>query len=526
MLFAPGCLSAPLLALWASAAFVTDLEAAETGDALLTTSVVRSTGVNAGLCVLLGFEDAAMATRLSKEGSFLVHCLYSDRQIVEEARAAIRSAGIYGRVSADHGSFRRLPYAENLVNLIVADNFSTLLNQGLTVEELLRVLCPNGVAYLRDRAASKDTDEAWLAELKAQTGAAGAGKPEVVREAGTWVKIVKPRPANIDEWTHSLHGPDGNAVADDEVVGPPRRLQWVEKPLWQRHHDTVPSVTAMVSSGGRLFYINNEAPIGIYGMPDQWFLTARDAFNGLLLWKRPIPHWGWKAWGDRPVSRNQPLDIARRLVAVADRVYVTLGFNAPLTALDAATGEILATYPGTDFTDEVLYHEGTLILSVNEAAQKPGRAIDNPPEKKSVLAINAGTGQLLWKKGSFLGVSSRGDIGERITHLTPVVGGQGVFLLEEDAVVALDLKTGEELWRAARLPKNNTVAYNIRFSNQCTLLYHDGVVLLAQQDYKEKTWPWAKPIESVLLAISARTGEALWTHQCGCWIRTGVFAID
>jgi len=518
-------LSVLLLALCASAAFAIDGETAETGDALLAASVVRSTRVEAGVCVLLGFEDTALATGLPKEGAFLVHCLYSDAQLVEKARKAIRSSGVYGTVSADHGSLRRLPYAENLVNLIVANNVSALMKEGLTVGELLRVLCPNGVAYLRDRAASEDAEQAWLAELRAQASAVGGEAPEMVREAGTWVKIIKPRPENIDDWTHSVHGPDGNAVANDKIVGPPRHLQWIEKPLWQRHHNTVPSVTAMVSSAGRLFYINDEAPIGVSGVPDQWFLTARDAFNGLLLWKRPISNWGWKAWGDRPVSRNQPLHIARRLVAVADRVYVTLGFNAPLTALDAATGETLKTYPGTDFTDEVLYHDGTLILSVNEAAQKPGRASDNPPEKKSVMAIDASTGRLIWKKGDFVGVSSRADAGERITHLTPVVGGQGVFVLEEDAVVALDLTTGDEIWRAPRLPKNNTVAYDQRFSNQCTLLYHDGVVLLAQPDYKEKTWPWHKPVESTLLAISAKTGEALWTHQCGCWIRTGVFAI-
>jgi outer membrane protein assembly factor BamB len=506
-------------------AFALLVTPASAEDQFLATSVVRSTRINTGLCVLLGFEDTALATGLPREGSFLVHCLYSDGELVEEARKAIRSRGVYGKVSADQGSLRRLPYAENLVNLIVADNFAALMKEGRTAEELLRVLCPNGVAYLRDRAASEDTEQAWLPELRAQAIAAGSPEPEIVRDAGTWVKIVKPRPANLDDWTHSVHGPDGNAVAADEVVGPPRHLQWVEKPLWQRHHDTVPSVTAMVSSGGRLFYIHDEAPIGVTGLPDQWSLTARDAFNGLLLWKRRIPDWGWKAWGDRPVSRNQPLHIARRLVAVADRVYVTLGFNAPLTALDAASGEILMTYPGTDFTDEVLFHEGTLIVAVHEAPQKPGRARDNPPEKKNVLAINASTGRLLWKTGEFVGVSSRADVGERITHLMLAAGDEAVFFLEEDAVVALDLRTGEELWRAARLPKNNTVAYNVRFANQCTLLYHDGLVLLAQLDYNEKKWPWHKPIESSLLAISAKTGEPLWTHECGCWIRTGVFAV-
>ena len=450
--------------------------------------ILNAAGVEGGLVVHLGCGDGRLTTLLRGNDRYLVHGLDASMENVLAARSHIQSLGIYGPVSVGRLAASQLPYTDNLVNLLVSESLGDV-----PIDEVMRVLAPLGVAYLK--------------------------------QGEQWTKTVKPWPNDIDEWTHTLHGPDGNAVAKDKVVGPPRHLQWVEKPLWQRHHETVPSLTTMVSSGGRLFYINDEAPIGVNGMSDQWFLAARDAFNGLLLWKRPIRNWGWKAWGDRPLSRAQPLDIARRLVAVGDRVYVTLGFNAPLTALDAATGQILRTYAGTDFTDEVLCHEGTLILSVNKAAQKLGLISDNPPETKSVLAIDAGSGRLLWKTEGFVGVSSRTDALERITHLTPVAGGEGVFLLEEDAVVALDLKTGEELWRAGRLPKNNTVSHNIRYSNQCTLLYHDGFVLLAQQDHKEKKWPWAKPIDSVLLALSAKTGEALWTHQCGCWIRTDVFAV-
>ena len=106
----------------------------------------------------------------------------------------------------------------------------------------------------------------------------------------------------------------------------------------------------MVSAGGRIFAIVNEAPVGVDGLPDRWMLVARDAFNGTLLWKRQIDQWGWSEWSDHSYGHgrwNQPTHIARRLVAVDDQVYATLGFNAPLTALDAATGETLMTYDET-----------------------------------------------------------------------------------------------------------------------------------------------------------------------------------
>ena len=83
-------------------------------------------------------------------------------------------------------------------------------------------------------------------------------------------------------------------------------------------------------------------------------MIARDAFNGTLLWKRPIAEWNTQLW---PL-KSGPNQLPRRLVAVGDRVYVTLGHRRPLAALDAATGKTVRTYAGTDHTDEVLDSDG------------------------------------------------------------------------------------------------------------------------------------------------------------------------
>jgi len=457
-------------------------------------AILRATGVSGGLCVLLGSDDAALAADFARRGSFLVHCLHPDRAVVARLRADIQARGLAGKVCADCSPPQRLPYADNLVRLLVAED-----PQGLPAEEVMRVLCPKGVAYTK----------------------AGA----------KWEKRVKPWPKDIDEWTHWLHGADGNAVARDLVVGPPRHVQWVAGPLWLRHHNTVPSVSALVSSNGRVFTITDEGAAGIRGLPDRWALLARDAFSGVLLWKRPIAHWGWRQWSDREISRfNQPTQLPRRLVAVGDTVYVTLGFNAPLTALDAATGKTLRTYKGTDFTSEFLYHDGTLIVSVNRAAQKPGRVAKAPPVKKRILAIQADTGALLWEKGDFVGVSSKADAMERITHLHLAAGGGQLFLVADDAVASLDLKTGAERWRSPRPPWRRLVThFGYYFANLCTLVYHDGVVLLAQPDDTVKRQAWNKPVKTTLLGLDASSGKRLWSRECGTWGHYNegdVFAID
>ncbi|MFQ5810161.1 MAG: class I SAM-dependent methyltransferase, partial [Armatimonadota bacterium] len=211
--------------------------------------IIDATGVKGGLVVHVGCGDGRLTAALCVNGSYLVHGVDADAAKVERAREHIRSLGLYGKVSVEQLAGSSLPYGDGVVNLLVSERLGRV-----RMPEVLRVLAPEGVAY--------------------------------VKKGRKWNRTVKPRPEEIDEWTHWLHGPDGNAVAEDTVVGPPRHVQWVAGPLWQRHHNTVPSVTAMVSSNGRLFYISDEAPAGISGPPDQWFLMARDAFNGVLLWRR------------------------------------------------------------------------------------------------------------------------------------------------------------------------------------------------------------------------------------------------
>ena len=60
-------------------------------------------------------------------------------------------------------------------------------------------------------------------------------------------------------------------------------------------------MSAMVSAGGRLFYIWDEGPLGLTDprYPAKWSLIARDAFNGSILWKRPMTDWGWEQWHPR-----------------------------------------------------------------------------------------------------------------------------------------------------------------------------------------------------------------------------------
>jgi len=452
--------------------------------------ILQAAGVKGGLIVHLGCGDGRLTAALRTDERLLVHGLDADPAAVQKARAHVRSLALYGPVSVEEWAGGRLPYADNLVNLLVAEELGAV-----PMEEAMRVLAPHGTALV-------------------------GGK-----------KTVKPWPADIDEWTHWLHDASGNAVARDRVVGPPARIQWVDGPLWQRHHEMNANPSALVSAHGRIFYICDEAPATVSGLPDRWSLVARDAFNGVLLWKRPLADWGWKAWSTAETGGrfNQPLHIHERLVAAGDRLYATLGFNAPLSALDAATGEVVRTYEATRGADEVLHHEGVLIVSVNQAPQGPGRIADSPPPRKRIVAIKADTGQVLWSQGDFAGVSSKSGVFERITHLWMAAGAGKVVFMEEDAVVALDLATGRQLWRAPR-PEKKMKQGHIPYNppNLCTLVVYQDVVLFAQPEEPYTRETWNRPVRCLLTGLAGDTGRVLWSQPCGKWgpgVAADVFVI-
>ena len=382
------------------------------GAEALAKQILDATGVRGGLIVHVGSGDGKLTAALRASESYMVHGLDGDAANVAKARKHIQSLGIYGKVSVDRWSGGRLPYAENLVNLVVAEDLGAA-----PMADVMRVLCPNGVAY--------------------------------VKKGGEWTKTVKPRPEEIDEWTHYWHDASGNAVAQDTVVGPPRRMQWVGSPRWSRHHDHMASMSALVSSGGRIFYIIDEGPTSSIRLPGKWSLVARDAFNGTILWKRPIPVWNTHLWG----LKSGPAHMPRRLISLGDRVYVTLGLDAPVTELDAATGETLRTFAGSKCTAEMVAADGVLYLMINPDVmkhnnyrQKGTYVWDNTKrsnsgwawngEKRVLQAVSLETGKALWKKQV------------PVAHMSVAVGAQGVLFCDGEKIICLGKVKGGEKWRS------------------------------------------------------------------------------
>jgi outer membrane protein assembly factor BamB len=411
--------------------------------------ILQATGVKGGLVVHVGCGDGNLTAALKAGDSYLVQGLDRDAENVEKARECVDSLGLYGAVAAERLTGDGLPYIDNLVNLVVSEDLAEV-----SMDEVMRVLCPGGVAY--------------------------------IRQDGEWKKTLKSRPDEIDEWTHYLHGSDNNAVANDSVVASPFHTQWIGAvandsvvaspfhtqwigdPKWARHHNHLASTSAMVSSGGRLFAIVDEGPNVSLAQPEKWRLVARDAFNGVVLWKRPVGPWE----GVLRPFRSGPTELARRLVAVGDTVYVTLGYNKPLTALDAATGKIVRTYPGTEGTLEIICDDDVLYLVAGTIdrrgyAESLRQAKASPaPRGKRLIAINAETGDVIWQKAN-----------EDTAELMPTtlcIQGDRVYFQNTSHIFCVDARTGQVDWKIGRPVSTNRFSWSAP-----TLVIHGDVLLSA-----------------------------------------------
>jgi len=400
----------------------------------------------------------------------------------------------------------RLPYADNLVNLVVVSDLESQVAGG----ELERVLCPGGVA------------------VRIGSGTGGA-KPETI--------VRKPWPDAMDEWTHFHHDPQGTMVGGDTAIGPPRRIQWLAGPKWLRNHDFMSSMHAMVSAGGRVFYVMDEGLRNHIFLPARWTLIARDAFNGTVLWKQPLPDWHPNNW---PL-KSGPGHYPRKLVAVGDRVYVAAGLTEPVRAYDAATGELVRTYEGTKPTQEILLSgrrygqqsrqsentphspnarttnranvskhslaDGVLYLLVDPdippvdyraestnykeiGRANSGWAWNSERPQRVVTAVEADSGRVLWQHTA------------RVAPLTLTVGGDRVFYHNGAGLVAIDRGTGKEQWTTFGLGVKG-----VSTGGTLRVVYSDGVVLFAAG--------------TKLSAFAAQDGAPLWngslmktSHHC------------
>ena len=401
-------------------------------------------GVRAGLCIHVGCGDGTLTLALHRDGRYLVHGTSAKPERVAQARDVIRAAGIYGSVSVDLASMKRLPYRPGIANVVVVDDFTARQQEGLTAAEVVRVLAPYGSAFLRG-------------------GPTKVSGVSVEPLGGGWVRLRKPYPDAMDEWTHFEHDAARTSVSSDRLVKAPTSMRWTGGRWWPDWTYGSSGATGFASAGGRNFYQYVELSSA------KSSLDCRDSFNGLLLWRKAI---GRTA---KPVV----------LVAAGDRVYAHKGGPGGLVALDAVTGKEIVQYEESSdaHSADLLYSDGVLVHSA-----------------AGVRAFDTASGRLLWQKANGLAAVDAILIGD----------GRAIYL-HRDAkdeplhLVSCDLRTGREHWRKDVQALKHVNSHSL-------ILYHNDMIILGSSSRLLDREHDGVNVSGTY-AISARDGSLLWTYE-------------
>ncbi len=439
----------------------------------------RVTHFEGGLVVCLGCDEPPFLAGLLKNDRTMVHGLDTNPAEIEQVRRFLHEKGIHGKVTVDLYDGKHLPYVDGMVNLIFVGD-----REEVPFEELNRVLAPEG---------------------------------KIAHPEGSSMTVTKkPRPENIDRWTHFLHDSGNNAVAEDEEVGPPKRLRWVAGPRWCRSHEFPSSVNAVVTDGKRIYTIFDEAPAGVYqDLPQDCKVVARDAFNGMLLWKVPLRKWQPEFGTGLGNRWNIHHTIPRRLIAQGNRVYVTLQFlDSPVSVLDAATGEVLTeALEGTKGTDEMVLCEGVLVTKTTRQRSVGATEKMGPDDLQDALvAVDIESNRPLWRKPNL----------SVIPYAMAAQGGCVVYH-DTEKLVCLDLQSGEPLW-STPCPTGPTLGA------VSTLVLQDGKVLFHGRGYPDGDQ--TKKQGFYLTVLSLDDGKQLWQRRgtrgqaAACTQPTDLFVID
>jgi outer membrane protein assembly factor BamB len=406
--------------------------------------LIRAAAVSGGFCVHIGAQDGKLVAELATAPRFLVQGLAPQGTRLEKARAHLLTRGLASKASITVASYRKLPYVDDLVSLLVVDNLGVALSKGLSLKEVVRVLAPNGAACLKGPGLTAKA-------LGDKLTAAGLKNAKAAPAVGGWIRVTKKPQAGVDEWRQWRHDAARSQTSKDMVVDSPKYIRWIDEPRRSRNHKDRPY--AVVSAGGRNFIVYDEAA-RFFHAPARRVLVCRDAYNGLVLWKRkllPARRSGRKP-GFKPAT----------LCTTGDRVYLVLEDLGPLVELDAATGKTLRTYKENPNSVSLLPGDRMILTGGG-----PIRMFDYR------------TGKIVWKS--------------ELTGYGLVVAGKEIYTQasKRGTPVCLDLASGREKWQAK----------DARLSGATLRTCRDGVVAFSGGK------------GGLLQVISAKDGKYLWNHS-------------
>jgi len=442
----------------------------------------------AGYCLLIG-GDARHAYALSQRMPLQIVVMQDDTDRAAKIRKQLAAAGVYGRITVRYDKRAEPPFAKRLFNLVVLAD-EAVWSESATA----KLVRPYGGLFVDAREKPANWDLPYF-EKKATTG--GDATP-------AFATYERSALEGAGEWTHMYGSPSNTSCSNDTQVQGKLALQWFGPPgprnMLDRHHRGTPPL----SSHGRLFAPGNEYLYGI------------DAFNGAILWEKSLP--GFRRVGAPRDGGN--------LAAAHDLLYAVAKDRCH--AIDTNRGETRSAFSPPAMTDGKPRHWGMVAVmddalvgsTTQPNASRSGHSrgqidetyYDHVPiiVSDSLFSLNRHSGDPKWR------YIAKGAI------LNPTItfgGGRCYFLESRDAstisgerkgrikltnfvakgadLVALDLKTGGELWRKEADVKK--------------IEHHLFLAYAAEKLVMVGTRNESGTVRYDLSGTSAKTGKAVWS---------------
>ena len=387
---------------------------------------------------------------------------------VAAMRQAAKAAGTLGvRVFVDQGKLDDIHLSNN-----VADGAVVFPPASMADDELLRVLRPRAIAWNGER------------------------------------ELVKAVPAGIDEWTHPYHGPDNNPQSTDQLVKGDFRTQFLAIPKFS------PMPEQTVVAGGRIFKAMGH--IAHKANQNEWLntLLCINAYNGTILWRRPLP-------AGFMIHRNTMVGTDNTLL---------MGDAQSCKVFDAATGEIRheITVPDsiTDgpvwkwmaLRDGVLYAlvgNPEIQVDTQRSARRglghwpwgmwKGHDYKDPRTSfgfgRTLVAVDVETKKLLWHYRDEEFLDARGVC---------MKDGRIYCFSPERFLLCLDAHSGDPVWKnsdesllAAVGPNSRAQHYVTGYATTCYLKCDEDHVF------------FAGPQRDKMVVASTQDGALQWTYPHG-----------
>ena len=425
--------------------------------------------VKRGVLCLAGVPEQRPESviELASSGELTVFVQASGREEADAVRALADEVKLLGtRVFVASGT-GTIHLADN-----VADRVHVAKGAPFAEAECLRVLRPRGTAVIGDRT------------------------------------IVKPVPDGFDDWTHPFHRADNNPQSQDRHVRGKFRTQFIATPKFS------PMPEQTVIAGGRMFKAMGHIAHKENQNAHLNTLLCINAFNGTILWKRPLPE-GFM------IHRNT-------MIATEDALY--LGDHESCKVIDGQTGEVRReiTIPA-GITDGPAWkwmgmRDGVLYALIGHAEIKVETRKSNQPGLghwpwgmwqghdyadpetsfgygRTLVAINLKTNALLWhhREKEFLDARAVVMNDDRI-----------LFHVPEKYLAAINPETGKLLWKNRSADLLAAIGPNGRAQHYIT-----GYATTSYMKCTADHVFFAGPQREKMVVASARDGNLAWTHPVG-----------